>query len=502
MMFALDMRPGLGCGEQKSVANQTDVSIIIALCNLDEEAGMISETVVELSRWQFAITAMLHFLFIPMTLGLALLLALMESAYVWSRRAIYKAMAQFWGRLFAINFVLAVATRLLVVFQFGMDGSYFSHYAGDVFALPLAIEALTGFFVAATLFGPYWFGWETFGRKQHLLLTWLIAIAAHVSAYWILTANGWLQNPIGAAFNYRSYRMELNDFDLLLANPVAVAKYLHTVAASYAVAGATLVAICAYWLKRNPGDQMARRSYKLAAGMGLLALVITAALSDSTPDSDNLTQRAKRVAISGEADKQLLPDIEARIRNGVAAYDLLQQLRDENKDPKLLAEFERLRADLGYAWLLTPIHKKIVGASDKQINMAAQSALPAFPGLIFWAHRLMIIAGMVGLLGFVLAAWGGWGDKPVPLWLLGLGIYMAPLPWLASVLGWFVAEAGKQPWAIAGVLPTYLGVSSLSAMQLVVSAIAYALAYALLLGVGLYLMRRAVLDRRAIPEGA
>lgn len=463
---------------------------------------MISETVVELSRWQFAITAMLHFLFIPMTLGLALLLALMESAYVWSGWAIYKDMAQFWGRLFAINFVLAVATRLLVVFQFGMDGSYFSHYAGDVFALPLAIEALTGFLVAATLFGPYWFGWETLGRKRHLLLTWLIAIAAHVSAYWILVANGWLQNPLGAAFNYRSYRMELTDFAQLIENPVVIAKYLHTVAACYAVAGAALVAICAYWLKRDSQDRLARRSYKLAAGMGLLALVLTVALGDNTPDADNLIQRAKRAAISGEADKQLLPDFEARIRNGIAAYDLLQQLRDENKDPQLLAGFEQRRADLGYAWLLTPIHKKIVGASDKQINQAAQSALPAYPGLIFWAYRLMIIAGIVGLLGFVLAAWGGWGDKPVPLWLQGLGIYMAPLPWLASVLGWFVAEAGKQPWAIAGVLPTYLSVSSLSAMQLVVSAIAYALAYALVLGMGLYLMRRAVLGRRAIHEGA
>ncbi|MDD2761873.1 MAG: cytochrome ubiquinol oxidase subunit I, partial [Methylomonas sp.] len=168
---------------------------------------MISETVVELSRWQFAISAMLHFLFIPLTLGLSLLLALTESAYVWTGDVLYRNLARFWGRLFAINFVLALATRLPVIFQFGMNGSYFSEYAGDAFALPLAIETLSSFFVAVALFEAHRSAWDSSDRVRHLLLTWLIALAVHVSAYWVLVANGWMQNPVGAEFNYQSYRL-------------------------------------------------------------------------------------------------------------------------------------------------------------------------------------------------------------------------------------------------------------------------------------------------------
>lgn len=489
-------------GEQKTVDNQPDVSIIAAICNFDEEAGMISETVVELSRWQFAITAMLHFLFIPLTLGLALLLALMESVYVWTGQAIYKTMAQLWGRIFAINFVLAVATRLIVVFQFGMTGSYFSHYVGDIFALPLAIEALTSFFLAAVLFGPYWFGWDKLGSKQHVFLTWLIAIAVNLSAYWVLMANGWMQNPVAAAFNYQSYRMELSDFSQLLSNPTAIAKYLHTAAASYAICCATLVAISAYWLQKNQDDQSARYAYKLAAGVGLLAMVVTIVLSDATPDSGTLTQRVKKAAINGQLDKQMQADIETHITNGVVAYELLQQLRDGDKSARLLADFEKYKADLGYALFLTPVHKKISGASSKQIALAAQSILPAYPGLIFWAYRLMIACGIIGLLGFVLAAWGGFVHKEIPRWLLSLNIYLLPIPWLASVLGWFVAEAGKQPWAVAGVLPTFLSVSAHSVTQLVVSVVGYVLAYLVLLAAGIYLMRQMITARVVLGKGA
>jgi len=459
---------------------------------------MISETVVELSRWQFAITAMLHFLFIPLTLGLALLLALMESAYVWTGRTHYKAMARFWGRIFAISFVLAVTTRLLVIFQFGMEGSYFSHYVGDIFALPLAIEALTSFLLAAVLFGPYWFGWDKFTPKQHLLLTWLIAIAVNVSAYWVLLANAWMQNPIGAVFNYQAYRMELSDVNLLLTNPAAITKYLHTVAASYVVSTATLIGISAYWLKRDQTDLMARSTYKWAAWLGLVAIVVTLGLGDETPGLNNTVQRTKQAAISGETGQSLLPEIAVRIRNGMKAYDLLQHLRDGNTESVLLADFERYKVDLAYALFLTPVHKQIIGASDKQIAMAAQSMLPAYPGLIFWAYRLMIVCGVGSLLVFLLAAWSSFLDKGIPTWLLDFSLYLAPVPWVASVLGWFVAEVGKQPWAVAGILPTFLSVSSQSVAQLVVSAIAYSLAYLILLGLGLFLMRQAIVNSRPI----
>ncbi|QPK62654.1 cytochrome ubiquinol oxidase subunit I [Methylomonas sp. LL1] len=462
---------------------------------------MISETVVELSRWQFAITAMLHFLFIPLTLGLALPLALTESAFVFTGKPIYQTMARFWGRIFAINFTLAVATRLVVVLQFGLNGSYFSHYVGDIFALPLAIEALTGFFLAAALFGPYWFGWNKLGKYRHLLLTWLIALAVNVSAYWILVANGWMQNPLAAEFNYQSYRMELTDFNLLLTNPAVLTKYLHTVAGSYATAAGTLMAISAYYLRKRQDDQLARLSFRLAAGLGLVAITVTVWLGDDTPNLNHPVQQAKRAAIHAEIDKSPLPGIETRIRSGITAYTRLQELRDDNKDPQVLSEFVQHKADLGYALLVTPWNKKIVDVKDKQISMAAQSALPAHPSLLFGSYRLMIACGIFSLILFVLAVASEFSNKPLPTWMLSLSVYMAPLPWLANICGWFVAEAGIQPWAVAGVLPTFVGVSSLSTTQLIISSAALVLVYIVLLGAGLFLMRQAILNRRISAKG-
>ncbi|AEG02604.1 cytochrome ubiquinol oxidase subunit I [Methylomonas methanica] len=462
---------------------------------------MISETVIELSRWQFAITAMLHFLFIPLTLGLAVFLALLESTYAVTGQPVYKTMARFWGKIFTINFVLAVATRIVVVFQFGMTGSYFSHYVGDIFALPLAIEAFTGFFLAAVLFGPYWFGLEKMGQKQHLLLTWLMALALNVSAFWVLLANGWTQNPVAASFNYQSYRMELTDLGLLIANPAALAKYVHTVAACYVTAMATIMGISGYWLRKQPQDPIALRSFNWAAAIGVVMLGVTVGIGDATPDSEQLTQRAKLAAMQGRPVSSLLPEIETRIRSGITAYTLLQELRDDKKDPQLLAEFEEHKADLGYAMLLTPFHKTILDAQDKHISQAAQSALPAYPDLLCWGYRFMIAAGVLCLLWFILAGFYSLVANALPVWLVETSVYLAPIPWLACIAGWFVAEAGKQPWAIAGVLPTFMGISSLSVSELVVSALAYALAYSILLVVGLYLLRQTVLNRNVSQSG-
>lgn len=463
---------------------------------------MIAETVVELSRWQFAITAMLHFLCIPLTLGLALLLALLESAFVLTGQSLYKTMAQFWGRLFVISFLLAVATRLLVICQFGMNGSYFAQFAGDVFALPLSIETLSGFALSAALLGPYWFGWDKLGNLQHLLISWLLVLAVNVSAYWVLMANGWLQNPLAATFNYQSYRMELTDLNLLLSNPAGIAKYLHAAAASYATGAATLMAISAYWLLKQPSDIMAQRSFKLSASMGLLALIAVIWWGDATPQLSHPVQQAKLAVIQGDDLGKLLPDIEASVRSGMKAFELLEGLRDDQHDPQLLIEFEQHKSHLGYGLLLMPFHKAIVGATDKQISQAAQSALPAYPGLIRWAYRAMFVAGVLSLLWFALAAFKSHTAQRLPNWLLSASIYCASLPWLASILGWFVSEAGKQPWVIAGVLPTFLSVSSLSVKELLISLVGYGLAFGVLFGAGFYLMRQAIISRNPKNQGA
>src|SRR5580693_6991346 len=189
-----------------------------------------------LSRLQFGLTALYHFLFVPLTLGLSFILAIMESTYVMTGREIWRDMTKFWGKLFAINFAMGVATGITMEFQFGTNWGYYSHYVGDVFGVPLAIEGLMAFFLEATFVGLFFFGWDKLSKVGHLVVTWMVAIGSNLSALWILIANGWMQNPVGAAFNPQTMRMEVADFFLVLTNPVAQAKFVHTVSAGYTVA--------------------------------------------------------------------------------------------------------------------------------------------------------------------------------------------------------------------------------------------------------------------------
>lgn len=193
----------------------------------------MSDTLIELSRWQFALTAMFHFIFVPLTLGLSFLLAIMESVYVMTGKEIYKQMTQFWGKLFGINFAIGVATGLTMEFQFGMNWSYYSHYVGDIFGAPLAIEGLMAFFLESTFVGLFFFGWDKMSKVKHLMATWLVAIGSNFSALWILIANGWMQYPVGAEFNFEAMRMEMTSFAEVIFNPVAQVKFVHTVSAGY-----------------------------------------------------------------------------------------------------------------------------------------------------------------------------------------------------------------------------------------------------------------------------
>ena len=191
----------------------------------------MTELAVDLSRLQFALTAMYHFIFVPLTLGLAFILAIMESVYVMTGKEIYKDMVKFWGKLFGINFALGVTTGLTMEFQFGTNWAYYSHYVGDIFGAPLAIEGLMAFFLESTFVGLFFFGWDRLTRVQHLAATWLVAIGSSLSALWILIANAWMQNPVGSEFNYETMRMEVTNFSEVIFNPVAQVKFVHTVSA-------------------------------------------------------------------------------------------------------------------------------------------------------------------------------------------------------------------------------------------------------------------------------
>ena len=242
---------------------------------------MIDETVVLLSRWQFAATALYHYLFVPLTLGLSFILAAMETVYVTTGRLIYKQMTQFWGKLILINFALGVATGLTMEFQFGTNWSFYSSFVGDIFGAPLAIEGLMAFFMEATFVGLMVFGWERLSRGQHLAVTYLVALGSNLSALWILIANSFMQAPSGAVFNPLTMRMELSSFAELIFSHDAQAKFVHTSIAGYVTGAIFVCGISAWYLLRNRHVELARRSFRIAALFGVLASLGVITLGDA-----------------------------------------------------------------------------------------------------------------------------------------------------------------------------------------------------------------------------
>src|SRR6201986_2354982 len=252
---------------------------------------------VALSRLQFALTALYHFLFVPLTLGLAVLLGIMETVFVMTGRTIWRDLVKFWGVLFGINFAMGVATGITMEFQFGTNWAYYSHYVGDIFGAPLAIEGLMAFFLEATFVGLFVFGWDELGKVQHLVVTCLLALGTNLSALWILIANGWMQHPVGARFNAQTMRMEVTDFAQVIFNPVAQAKFVHTVSAGYVTGAIFVMAISAYYLLKGKHRDVAARSLTVAASFGLAAALSVVVLGDESGYFAGANQKMKIAAI-------------------------------------------------------------------------------------------------------------------------------------------------------------------------------------------------------------
>ena len=498
---------------------------------------MIDPGVVELSRLQFALTALYHFLFVPLTLGLSLLLAVMESVYVMTGRKIWKAMTRFWGTLFGINFAMGVATGITMEFQFGTNWAYYSHYVGDIFGAPLAIEGLMAFFLEATFVGLFFFGWDRLSKPAHLLVTWLTGLGANLSALWILVANGWMQNPVGARFNVETMRMELTSFEALLFNPVAQAKFVHTVSAGYVTGSVFVLAVSAFYLLRGWHVQMARRSMTVAASFGLASALSVVVLGDESGYTATLDQKMKIAAIEAMWDTQTppasftvfgLPDtaerathykIEvpwllgliatrsldrpvegiddlvrhgiARIESGILAYRALETLRRAPSDATARAAFEAHAADLGYALLLKRYAPRVVDADEAAIRRAANDLIPDVP-VLFWSFRFMAGLGFYFIALFALAFYLASARRLDTRWFLRVAFLSLPLPWIAAELGWIVAEYGRQPWVVEGVLPTYLGVSSVSKAAVIGSLLGFVLFYSTLAIIDVMLMIRVI----------
>ncbi|CFR10153.1 MULTISPECIES: cytochrome ubiquinol oxidase subunit I [Yersinia] len=490
--------------------------------------------IVELSRLQFALTAMYHFLFVPLTLGMAFLLAIMESVYVLSGKQIYKDMTKFWGKLFAINFALGVATGLTMEFQFGTNWSYFSHYVGDIFGAPLAIEGLMAFFLESTFVGLFFFGWDRLSKHQHLAVTWLVALGSNFSALWILVANGWMQNPIASDFNFETMRMEMLSFSELVLNPVAQVKFVHTVAAGYVTGAMFVLGISSYYLLKGRDIPFAKRSFAIAASFGMAAVLSVIVLGDESGYEMGDVQKTKLAAIEAEWETQpppaaftlfaipnqetmenrfavqipfalgiiatrsldtpviglrdLMSQHEVRIRNGIHAYSLLEKLRAGNTDPAVREAFSQAKQDLGYGLLLKRYTQNVTDATEEQIQLAAQDSIPRVLPLYF-AFRIMVACGFLMLiiigLSFYNVVRGRIGEKK---WLLRAALFGIPLPWIAVEAGWFVAEYGRQPWAIGEVLPTAIANSSVTAGDILFSMGLICGLYTLFLVAEMYLM--------------
>jgi cytochrome d ubiquinol oxidase subunit I len=497
---------------------------------------MFNDQLVELSRLQFAVTAMYHFLFVPLTLGMVWLLVVMESVYVMTGKQIYQDMTRFWGKLFGINFALGVTTGLTMEFQFGTNWAYYSHYVGDVFGTPLALEGLMAFFLESTLIGLFFFGWNRLSKRQHLLVTVLMAVGTNLSALWILIANAWMQNPVGSKFNYATMRMELTDFWAVLFNPDAQAKFVHTVSAGYVTGSMFVLSISAWYLLKNRNVEFAKRSFRVAAAFGLASALSVIVLGDESGYTVGEAQQTKMAAIEAmwdtlpapasftlvawpdeaqgrndwaveipwlmgligtrSVDKQI-PGIHqikehnrAHILSGIEAVRSLKALRADPTDAAARTRFEQHQSDLGFGLLLRRYVADMDDVTAAHIQKAVDSTVPRVAPM-FWSFRFMVGLAFLMLALFAVSFRSTLQTRFLhEPWLLKWALWMLPAPWIAAELGWFVAEYGRQPWTIYGVLPTYLSVSTQSVGSLYGSLAGFIAFYTVLLVIEMYLMIR------------
>lgn len=500
----------------------------------------IDPNVVDLSRFQFALTALYHFMFVPLTLGLTFMLAAMETVYVVTGRQIYKDMAQFWGKLFGINFAIGVATGITMEFEFGTNWSMYSHFFGDMFGTPLAIEGLMAFFMESTFVGLMFFGWDRLSKQAHLAITYLVALGSNLSALWILIANAGMNMPEGAHFDPETMRMQFESFVNLVFNPDAQAKFVHTSVAGYVSAAMFVMGISAFYLLRGQHRQFAARSFRMAALFGIISTVAVITLGDVLGRLDYEKQPTKIAAIEGlwhtskppfepwilaalpdDAKQEnhfevgvplvLTPLIThtfdqpitgmheledaagPRIRSGIEAVSALRRYGVTHSDADLTL-FTQHEQDMGYG-LLAARHapnQDVTNIPENQIDTVVKATQPdILPNVFvtFWSFRFMVFLSLWFFALFAISAYVSLKRRlEHNKLLLKLCMWSIPLPILATEFGWITAEAGRQPWTVFGWLPTFLSASSHGVSYMVFSLIGFVLLYSVFIAAELYLM--------------
>jgi cytochrome d ubiquinol oxidase subunit I len=432
-----------------------------------------------LARLQFAVTTVYHFFFVPLTLGLSLLVALMETAYVRTGDDVYKQMTKFWGKLFLINFAMGVVTGIVMEFQFGMNWSEYSRFVGDVFGVPLAIEALLAFFLESTFLGIWVFGWTVLPKGLHLLTIWLVAIGSNISAFWILVANSWMQHPVGYAL--RNGRAEMTDIGALITNPHLWVQFPHVLFAGMATGAFFVLGISAYHLRKGGnGPVLFRRSFTWAVVFALVGSIMVALIGHSQAQSLRDTQPMKLAAAEALWETEQPASLSLLTIGTLSGREEVFSIR--LPAAMSLLTCDNLTCEVQGIHNLQAEYEQVYGPGDY---------IPPIP-LIYWSFRGMLTAGIAMVLLSLFALYLVLRRKVEKVrWFLYLLPWAMVLPYLANTSGWMMAEVGRQPWIVFGVMRTEAGVSVVvSAGAVLLSLVLFILLYGALIVADVYLLAK------------
>ncbi len=494
---------------------------------------MIETALIDWSRAQFALTACYHWIFVPLTLGLAVIMAVMETIYFIRKDDFWKKTAQFWMKMFGINFAVGIASGLILEFEFGTNWSNYSWFVGDIFGAPLAIEGIRAFFMEATFVAVMFFGWDKVGKKFHLASTWLTGIGASISALWILVANAWMQHPVGMEFNPDTVRNEMVDFWAVLSNPVAVSKFFHSVLSGWMTGAVFVIGISCWYLLKKRETRFALASIRVAASVGIIGTFAVMFTGDSAAVHVAKYQPMKLAAAEGLRDGgarapfSVVPGVEIPgLLSILATHDIdgfvpgINDILDGYVDPDgnevLSAEAKMYRGDM--ALRAFRVYRQL---KDTQPEAAAQvrkvldenaeyfgygyiedrEELVPPVWLVYWPFRIMVGLGTFLLLLMAVVLWAEWKGRIEKMtWLQWVALLSIPLVYFAGQAGWIVAEVGRQPWAIQDLLPVKAAVSSLSTGAVKTTFFIFVAIFALFLAIEVRILVKAIKKGPAVEE--
>lgn len=494
---------------------------------------MVENALIDWSRAQFALTACYHWVFVPLTLGLSVIVAIMESIYVAKKDEFWKKTAKFWMKLFAINFAVGIATGIILEFEFGTNWSNYSWFVGDIFGAPLAIEGILAFFMEATFFAVMFFGWNKVGKKFHLASTWLTCIGASISALWILVANAWMQHPAGMEFNPDTVRNEMVDFWAVALNPVAVSKFFHSVLSGWMTGSIFVIGVSCWYLLRKREVRFAKASIRVASVVGIVGTLAVMLSGDSSAVHVAKYQPMKLAAAEGLEDGgerapfSIVPGIEIPGMLSILAThdingyvpginDILEGYTDSEGNRVLSADEKKERGDIALAAFKAYRENM---ETDPEAAAGARKVLeenveyfgygyikdkedlvpPVW--LVYWPFRIMVGLGCFLLLLMIVVLWAERKDRIASLtWLQWVALCSIPLVYIAGQAGWIVAEVGRQPWAIQDLLPVNAAVSSLSAGAVRTTFFVFVAVFTLFLAIEIRILLKAVRKGPAVDE--